>query len=161
MLGLSPSLTTPFRSYHRILHTQVHFHSSVPYSEKTTIKEALTHHLAISPCTLRPTSCHLHDQTHTDASGPTNLSLPAALALQALSALLAADASDQGSLGGHFVPDLKRVRTRLIVGPEAGKSSVVPVAATVEVSPWERATVQDAFVRRHRARNGLPREGGG
>lgn len=89
------------------------------------------------------------------------MSLPGALALKALAALLAADASEEGSTGGYFVPDLKRVRTRLTVGPEAGKSCVVPGAATVEVAPWERDMVQDVFVRRNCTRDGFPGEGGG
>ena len=112
---------------------------------------------------MRPISRHPHDQRHTDtdASGPPNLSLPAALALDALSAVLATNAPDQGSPGGYLVPDLKRVRTRLIVGPEAKRSCVVPVAAAVEVAPWERATVQDVFVQRRSSRDACQGEGGG
>lgn len=106
------------------------------------------HPPAIHPCTI---SCHAYVQgPHTDAPDPTNLSLPATLALQALAALLATNASNHGSNpGGNFVPDLKRLRTRVVVGPEPGKSCVVPGAAMVEVAPWEKDAVQDVFVQRH------------
>lgn len=76
------------------------------------------------------------------------LSLPATLAVQAVAALLVPCERRKGSRNSDVLPDLARVRTRLVVGPASVASFVAPGAVVVEVPPWQRAAVEDAFIKR-------------
>lgn len=69
--------------------------------------------------------------------------------MHALAALLIPDGGGNNDHNGIDIPDLERVHTRLVVGPEQRASLVVPSAAVLEVPSWERAAVEEAFYRRH------------
>lgn len=68
--------------------------------------------------------------------------------MDALAALMWPKESEEDNASENTVPNLARVYTRIVVGPESGASSVVPGAAVVDVSPWERNAVQETFAQR-------------
>lgn len=84
------------------------------------------------------------------ASGQT-MSLPASLAVQALTALLEPDSKYVADANGESmkVPDITQLDMRLIVGRDASESFIVRRGAAVEIAPWQRAAVQDTFVARN------------
>lgn len=86
------------------------------------------------------------------------LSLPADLAVQAIAAVLVPHAQMDGSRTADVVPDLARVRTRLVVGPTSTTSFVAPGAVVVEVPPWQRTAVADVFTTRRCACGSQPVE---
>lgn len=81
------------------------------------------------------------------------MSLPAALAVQTLAALISQDSSDTDNRDLSAEPDLGRVQTRVVVSPSPDASFVATGASVIEVPPWQHASTKDFFAERLRMLN--------